>query len=132
MSGGEETLLRGEQWPVAAAAAALEAAGIRSRVVAPVGSGADRAWSLEVPRERAADARRVLGAAGEAADDEGAEGPPDPQVEQLLATAAKVHALSQTLRWIAWSVAVLLLLLGAVAAVAMVIDAIAASPPEGS
>lgn len=132
MSVGEEIVLRGGQWPVGAAAAALSAAGIPSRVVPPLGSGEDRGWSLEVPRELAAEARRVLEAAAEAAGDEGAEGPPDPQVERLLATAAKVHALSRTLRWIAWSIAVLLLLLGAAAAGVMVAEAIAASPPEPS
>lgn len=132
VSGGSETLLRGEQWPVRAAAAALDAAGIPARAVPPLGSGEERGWSLEVPSELAADARRVLEASAEEAADAEAEGPPDPQVEQLLATAARVHAISLALRWIAWSVAALLLLLGGAAAVVMVVDAIAASPPEPS
>lgn len=121
-----ETLRRGDEWSVAAAAAALHAAGIAARAVPPmgVGWGGEGDWTLQVRPEQAEQARRLLAAMAAASIEEGAEGEPDAEVARTLASAGAIRRLAGALRWLGWSVAVLLMLLGAIAAVATLLDAL--------
>ena len=121
-----EPLRRGDEWQIATAAATLGSGGIAARAVPPVAVGlhGEGDWTLLVRPEDAAEAERILDASSSGAAEAGAEGEIDAEVASTLASAGTIHRLARFLRFLGWSIAVLLLLLGVAAAAVMLFEAL--------